>query len=228
MTIRSRPPCVWRRRRALARISEREMPGVSSMKIFASVSRSRACVSFSLIFAKQESLLDLLRIDQRFRCQHAAQQRFFRHFKREDGDDLVAADRRVLRDVDRPGGLAHGRAGGDDGQLRMLQAAGLLVELVEVGSQAGDLLALLVEVVDGAEGVADDLGDAGETVGDSLFSDFEQRADDAVEDGERIFALVVRLADRERGVLDQLSQERPVFDDADVFLDAQAARQALG
>ena len=110
----------------------------------------------------------------------------------------------------------------------MLQAAGLLVELVEVGLQAGDLLALLVEVVDGAEGVANDLRDAGEAVGDALFGDLEQRAHDAIEDGERVFALVVRLGDRERGVLDQLPQQRAVFDDADVFLNAEAAGQTLG
>ena len=109
----------------------------------------------------------------------------------------------------------------------MLQAAGLPVELVEVGLEAGDLLALLVEVVDGAEGVANDLGDAGEAVGDSLLGDLEQRAHDAIEDGERVFALVVRLADRQRGVLDQLAQERAVFDDADVFFNAEAARQTF-
>ena len=63
----------------------------------------------------------------------------------------------VLGNVDGKRRFAHGGARGDDDQLALLQAAGHVVELGEVGGQAGDLAALLVEVVDGAEGVLDDL-----------------------------------------------------------------------
>jgi hypothetical protein len=51
-----------------------------------------------------------------------------RHFEREDGDDFAVLHGGVLRDVDGPGGLAHGGTRGDDDEFGVLQAAGHLVE----------------------------------------------------------------------------------------------------
>jgi hypothetical protein len=49
-----------------------------------------------------------------------------------------------------------------------LQAGGHLVELGEVGGEAGDFAGLAVEVVDAAEGAGDDLFEAGEAFGDDF------------------------------------------------------------
>jgi hypothetical protein len=62
-----------------------------------------------------------------------------------------------LGNVDGQSRFAHRRPSGNDDQLALLQAAGHAVELGEVGGQAGDFAALLVEVVDGPEGVLHDL-----------------------------------------------------------------------
>jgi hypothetical protein len=55
-----------------------------------------------------------------------------------------------------------------------LQAAGHAVELGKVGGQAGDFAALLVEIVDGAEGVLDDLVERLEALRDALLGDLQQ------------------------------------------------------
>jgi len=43
----------------------------------------------------------------------------------------------ILRDVDGKRRLAHGRAGGDDDQFALLKAAGLAIEVGEIGGQTG-------------------------------------------------------------------------------------------
>ena len=85
---------------------------------------------------------------------------------------LLIFDGAVLRDVDGPGGLAHGGAGGNDDEFGVLEAARHLVELDVVGGEAGDFPALLVERVDGAEGAGDDFGDVGEAALDGAVGYF--------------------------------------------------------
>ena len=127
-----------------------------------------------MIFPAQEAGLELALVNPGLGGEHAAQQRLLAHFQAEDGDHGTVVDGGVLRDVDGEGGFAHGRAGGNDDQLAFLQAAGHAVELSKVGGQAGDFAALLVEVVDGAKGVADDLVEGLEAVGDAFLGDFHQ------------------------------------------------------
>ena len=73
-----------------------------------------------------------------------------------------------------PGGLAHRGAGGDDDEFGVLQAGGHAVELGIVGGEARNLAALLVELVDGAEGRSHNVGDVGEAAGDGLVGYFDQ------------------------------------------------------
>ncbi len=49
----------------------------------------------------------------------------------------------MLGDVERKGGLAHGRSGGDDDHLALLEAVGRLIEIEKAGLYAGDELAVL-------------------------------------------------------------------------------------
>ncbi len=134
--------------------------------------------------------LNVSRVHHRLRGEHAAQQRLLRHFQREDGNHLAALHRAVLRNVDGPRRLAHAWARGDDDQLGVLQPAGHAVEVLVVRLQARDFAALLVQVVDRAEGVAHDLRDARKAAGDAALGHFHQRGLGRVQHLERLFALV--------------------------------------
>ncbi len=75
------------------------------------------------------------------------------------------------------------------------------------------------EVVDGAEGAADDLGDACKTALDAVLGDFEEPGFGGVEDLEGVVGLVGGLGDGLGADNDELAQEGLVFNDPDVFFD---------
>ena len=181
-----------------------------------------------MVFAAQEAGLQLALVHPGLRGQHAAQQRLLAHFQAEDGHDGLVLIGRVLRDVDGQRGFAHGGTGGDDDQLALLQAAGHAVELGEIGGQAGDFAALLVEIVDGAEGVLDDLVERLEALREALLADLQQLRLGGVEDIEGGLALVGGAGDGRRADAHELAQQALVLDDADVLFDDRAARQTLG
>lgn len=54
----------------------------------------------------------------------------------------------MLRHVEREAGLADGRAGGEDDQVRLLKSRGHRVQGREPGADAADLALVLVEVVE--------------------------------------------------------------------------------
>ena len=166
--------------------------------------------------------------DHGFAGEHAAEEGFLAHFEREDGDDFAVFDGAVLGDVDGPGGLAHGRAGGDDDELGVLEAARHLVELDVVGGEAGDFPALLVEGVDGAEGAGDDLGDVGEAALDGAVGDFGEADFYVVEDLGGVLGLVGGGGHALVEDAEELAEEGLVLDDADVGLDVGIARDAFG
>ena len=60
------------------------------------------------------------------------------------------AQRHVLRDVQREGGLSHGGARGQDEQVAAVHAAVSFVELQEAGADAFDALAGIEEGADAA------------------------------------------------------------------------------
>ena len=134
---------------------------------------------------------------------------------------------RVLRDVDGQGGFAHGGPRGDDDQLALLQAAGHAIEVGEAGGQAGDFAALLVEIVDGAEGVADDDVERLQALGEAGFAHFEQLRLGLIEDADGVLALVGGLGDGGRADAHEPAQQALVLDDADVVLDDRPAGQTL-
>ncbi len=183
---------------------------------------------FVAILAEEEAFLDFDRVDSGLGSEHAAEKGFLRHFQREDGHDVAIVDGGVLRDVDSEGGFAHGGARGDDDELGLLEAAGHAVEFGEMGGEASDLAAFLIEVVDGFEGAGDDVVNARKAAGDALLRDFEQRGFGGVEDFEGFFALVGGASDGGGADVDELAEKGFVLDDADVFFDGEAAGQAFG
>jgi hypothetical protein len=121
-----------------------------------------------VILAAQKAGLQLALVHPGLRGQHAAQERLLAHFQAENGHRGAVVDGRVLGHIDGQRGFAHRGTGGDDNQLALLKAAGHAVQFDEVGGQAGNLAALLVEIVDGAEGVLDDLVERLETVAEAF------------------------------------------------------------
>src|SRR6202041_3513461 len=149
------------------------------------------------------------------------------HFQAEDGHDGIVVDRRVLSNVDGEGGFAHRRAGGDDDQFVLLQAAGHAVKLGEVGGQTGDFAALLIKVVNGAKRVLDDLVQRLKALRNALLGYFEQPAFSLVQHADGRLALVGGTGDGHRADAHQLAQQALVLDDPDVLFNHRLARQAL-
>ncbi len=87
---------------------------------------------------------------------------------------------------------------------------------------------MFVEVVDGAEGVADDEVNRLQALGEAGFADFEQLRFGCVENADGVFALVGGPGDGGRADAHEAAQHALVFDDADVVFDDRAARQTLG
>jgi len=97
-----------------------------------------------------------------------------------------------------------------------------------VGAEAGDFAALLVEFVDGAEGVADDVGDVGEAAGDGVLGDLHHAVFNLVEDVDSFEGLVGGLHHAHVADAHELAHEGFVADDADVGFDGELAGKAFG
>ncbi len=80
------------------------------------------------VFLAEEAGAQLVRVDLGVRGEHAHEQRFLRHFQREDADHFAVEDGGVLGDVHGQRGFAHRGARGDDDEIAGLEAAGHLVE----------------------------------------------------------------------------------------------------
>ena len=111
---------------------------------------------------------------------------------------------------------------------RVLQAAGHLVELGVARGEAGDLAALLVELVDGDKAAGDDLADAGQAALDGGVGDIGQLRLHVAQHRDGVFALVRGANAAIVEDAHQLAQQALVADDLDVALDVEVARDALG
>ena len=160
-------------------------------------------------------------------CQHAHEQRFLRHFQREDADYFAVEDGSVLGDVHGQRGFAHRGARGDDDQIAGLEAAGHLVELGVVGGESGDLLAAGVEFVERAEGVLDDRRNVGEALAETVLGELEDALLGAVDDLFGFVGVVDGFGDGQLRDVDEAAQQRFVTNDADVVLDAGPVGNAV-
>ena len=166
-------------------------------------------------------------IDTGVGAEHAQHELFLGHLEREDADGLASSERRVLRNVETEGRLAHGRPRGHDDQVALLQAARAFVEVSKARRHAGDQLARLRELVDGAEALLDDVADADEPLANAALGDVEDGLFRAIEQlGDLLLALIARLHDAAAGV-DQAAQHSLLLDDAAPVLDVGDARQTI-
>ena len=127
---RSRP-CSRLRRRALDRSSGTVMLAVSSMKILVSERFAGSAAQTVPVFLVQVSGIDPVGIDPGFAAQQAFHELFLAHFEAEDADGLVLPDRDMLGNVEAEAGFAQSGPGGNDDEVRRMQAGRHLVEIDE-------------------------------------------------------------------------------------------------
>src|SRR5215475_3920034 len=98
----------------------------------------------------------LVGVDAALRAEQALYKLLLGHLEAEHEHALVVAYPCVLRDVHGEGRFAHGGPARDDDEIARLEARGHLVELAEAGGEPGDVLLLVVELLDLLERALED------------------------------------------------------------------------
>jgi hypothetical protein len=124
----------------------------------------------------------LREVGPRLRAQQALDELVARHFEAEHADLAAVQERRVLGDVERERRLAHARAAGDDDEIARLQAGGLVVEVGEARGHAGDVLALVEQLLDLVHVGMDQILDRREPLLRAFLADLEDARLGAIED----------------------------------------------
>src|SRR5208337_2415550 len=116
---------------------------------------------------------------------------------------------------------------GNDDQVRLLQAAGHLVELFVVGLQAGGALAALQESVHRTKTLLNDLLHAHKAAADALLRKLEDGGFGVIQDVFGGIALVGSARNGRIGRVNQAAQQSLVAHDADVVLNAGPVGDAV-
>src|SRR5438132_2074841 len=149
----------------------------------------------------------LVRIHAPLRAEETLDELLLGHLEAQDEDATLAPHARVLGDVHGEGGLAHGGPPRNDDEIARLEARGLLVEPGEARGQSGDVLLLVVELLDLLEGALED-GAHGE--GGALHAplgDLEDEPLGVVQHLLDVVAPVVAPADDLGGDPDEVAQD---------------------
>ena len=158
-----------------------------------------------------------LRVDVGDARQHPEHQLLLAHLEAEDADGLALLDGGMLGDVEREARLADRWAGGEDDEVARLEAGRQRIEVGEARSDAGDLAAVGVQVVEPVVGVVQQRLERGEARVDAFLADREELGLGAVDgllDLGRV--LVADPGDPARGA-DEIAQDRLALDDPRVL-----------
>jgi hypothetical protein len=119
-------------------------------------------VRFGPVLVAELAGAQLVRVHLGDRGEQALAELLAAHFHGEDHDGQRALQRDVLDDVQREGGLPHGRPTGHDDEVAGMHASRLHVEVDEPGRHARDVgrVVLMVQVVDALVHLAEQRGDA--------------------------------------------------------------------
>ena len=128
----------------------------------------------------------------------------------------LLGDRGVLGEVEREAGLADRWAGGDEDEVRLLEARGHRVEVREAGADAADLALVLVEVVEPVVGGVEQRLRAARSRADPLLADREELLLGAVDDLADVAVVLVAEPGDPAGRADEVAQHALALDDAGV------------
>jgi len=140
---------------------------------------------------------------------------------------LLIFDSCVLRNVHGKCGFAHRWPGSDDDQVGTLQAAGHLVQIRIVSSQACNALTALQQGIDRAKRLFDDFLHTHETASDAFLGKLKDRSFSVVKDFFGGISLLTCAHNGSIGCVDQSSQQRLVTNDLDVMLNARPVRNTV-
>ena len=101
------------------------------------------------------------------------------HFEAEEEDGAALVGGGVAGDVEGEGGFADGGAGAEDDEVAGLEAGELGVEVDEAGGEAGAGVAGAAEVFDVGEAFGEDLVEGADGVGEDVLADGEDACDSA-------------------------------------------------
>ena len=124
------------------------------------------------IFARREAAAELVGVDPPLRAEHALGQFEAGHFQAHKQRGHVGLDGHVFGHVGGQRGLAHARPGGQHHELRVVQPAGQIVEVLEAGGHAHPF-AVLQAGVDAVESLDQQVVDFDDLVGAPLVVDGE-------------------------------------------------------
>ena len=181
-----------------------------------------------VVLLAEKPAAEAVRVDPRFRRQHAQEQLLFRHFQAEHAHRLPGLDAAVERHVQHEAGLPHRRARGDDHQVGFLESRRHLVEIDEAARHAGDQPLVLLELLDHRVAGIDELAELDEAGAQPVLGDLEDRPLGFVEQGVGVLLGLVRTRQDVGGRLDQPPHRRFFLDDLGVVLDVGRARHAVG
>ena len=203
------------------------MPGVSSMKTFASLSVPSACDSRPQSLSTRKPGAQAMAVDARLGREHAEKQLLLRHFEAEDADRASGLRADVLRDVQHERRLPHRRPRRDDDEIARLKSGRQLVEIGEPRRHAGDELLALVRPLDRREARVRELAHRHESGAHAILGNREDRLLGLVENQ---IGLLLRLVGGRQNLVgreDEVAQRRLLADDARVVLDVGGVGQAV-
>ncbi len=172
---------------------------------------------------------ELLLIHARAGANHAGEQRFARHFEREDRNRLLLAwkHRDVLGDVERQRGFAHGWPRGQDHQFAFMQAAGHFVQLEKAGAQSLDAFARVEEGIDAAVEFLEDALGTGKSVFGAGVAELQQTFLGAGQDLVGLFFADDTAVDQPLRRENDAPQNGLVLDDANIAFQVRQRGQAF-
>src|SRR5262245_59120124 len=158
----------------------------------------------------------LVGVDPALRAQEALHELLLGHLEAQHEHPLVIAHAGVLGDVHGKGRLPHGGPARDDDEIARLEARGQLIELAEAGGESGDVLLLIVELLDLLEGALEDGAHGERRALHAPLGDLEDEPLRVVQHLLDVVAPFVALADDLGGDADEVPQHGLLADDAPV------------
>ena len=213
-------------RRALARSSLIEMPGVSSMKsLDGGGFHGGALDALEVALVRRVAARELAHGELRAGENEALHELEGAHFAGKHHARLAQIDADVLDDVHHERGLAHRWTGGDDEHFTRFQAAAHAVEFLESG---GDPLRALFpgeQRLELLQHLLDGLFDRGSLVGLRTLADGQDLRLHRVQQRGHLIRRVVGLGDRLVGILDDRTQDELVLHVLQVMAEMPGTRR---